>query len=180
MARHRAHVFGVAGAAAVLLAGAAVPAQSAIVAPPEPAEVERLFREACWRGLRDQAIFRRALEASPLDFERSESGEPGEHYGGRASEVHYRRGTGCTIRAHLRSLDEAEDIVRRISGFVALQPHASVDPSDSTRTYRSAPLPAGGGSVFVELAFTPPVPQRIRMYPPPFILAISVYFTPDQ
>ena len=173
---------GLAAAAVAVLVFTAGPAPASIVAPPAPEEVESLFREACWQGLRDSAAFARGLQASSLSFRPIESAEPGQHFRGRASSVDYRRGAACTLTAHLRSLEAAEEIVRRISAFVALEAAASAAGDASTRSYRSAQLPASGGSVGVELFFNPPPPSRRHRvpYPPSFPLSISVYFTPDD
>ena len=172
---------GLAAAAAAVAIVAVGPAQASIVAPPAPEEAETLFREACWQGLHDPAAFDRGVEGSSLDFRRVESLDPGQHFRGRASSVHYRRGAGCTLTAHLRSIEAAEEIVRRISAFVALEPSASAAEDGLARGYRSAELPASGGSVVVELVFTPPPPSRRHRvpYPPSFPLSISVYFTPN-
>ena len=171
----------VAAAAAVLLFTAG-PAPGSIVAPPAPEEVESLFRDACWQGLRDPAVFERGLQASSLDFRPVESTEPAEHFRGRGSSVDYRPGAACTITAHLRSLEAAEEIVRRLSGFLPLEASAFAPEGSVTRSYRSVQLPASGGSVTVELVFTPPPPpRRVRVpYPPSFPLSISAYFTPNE
>lgn len=182
MIHRRRGTAGLAAAAAVLPTFAAEPAHAAIVAPPEPAEVETLFREACWQGLRDPAVFRRGVQSSSLDFRRVEDAEPVEHHGGRASAVEYVAGARCTVRAHLRRLDAAEDIVRRMSAFGLQQIAAPPGESGLTRAYRSAQMPASGGSVAVELVFTPPPPpRRYRLpYPPAFTLSISAYFAPNE
>jgi hypothetical protein len=167
----------VATAAAVLIAAAGA-SEASIVAPPEPREVESLFVGACRDGLRSPEAFRRAVASSTLRFRPINDVAPALHFGGRASEIYYLAGARCTVRAHLRSLDSADDIISRIS---RLTPLAAVPAAGSVRSYRSD-QPVSGGRILVDLTLTPPPPSRgrFRMYPPSFTLSISAYFVADE